>query len=235
MTMNTNFGLGGTIQPASAFKDRSESFTIDNFQIQITGALLEIGFENDDESENARLVVDQLLGGLSMDNNLRFTIDLNQAWKTEPEGGRALSITISETVNVSDRIVTTTTIIKKGLSYIVSKFDSYDLKNQVELVSKCQKDPTLALAVKYFSEEVIDQERPMYGIYKAIESLAGKVGGREKLGILAGRNKKYVDEVMETANTFRHTAGGHSRQLLTDNECHDRAKLLIDAYAKSII
>jgi hypothetical protein len=53
------------------------------------------------------------------------------------------------------------------------------------LVKKSQISPALAKALPYFSAEVVDDERPLYGIYKAVEALCEWLpGGRGALGIL---------------------------------------------------
>jgi hypothetical protein len=61
-----------------------------------------------------------------------------------------------------------------------------------------------------------------------------KSKGREALGGLAGHDKKYVDDVMETAELTRHHNDPNARQVLTEEECRSRARILIDAYANSI-
>jgi hypothetical protein len=78
----------------------------------------------------------------------------------------------------------------------------------------------------------------LYGIHKALEELAAAVGGRAKLAALANQPEKYVADVMETTQRAWHSPGWlarkKARQLLDDNECRARARLLIDAYQKSI-
>jgi len=50
---------------------------------------------------------------------------------------------------------------------------------------------------------------------------------------LANHAEKYVSDVRETTQLTRH-ARTQARQLLTDAECRERARILIDAFAKSI-
>ena len=60
------------------------------------------------------------------------------------------------------------------------------------MVSKALGDTTLRTALRYFNEEVVDDNRPLYGIYKAIEVIAHHLGndGWKQLAALAGKNKK---------------------------------------------
>lgn len=83
--------------------------------------------------------------------------------------------------------------------------------------------------MRYLNEEVVGDDRPLYGIYKALEALTktlGKGSGRSKLGKLAGHNEKYVDDVMQTAQTTRHHDDPNARRLLTETECLERARNL---------
>lgn len=83
---------------------------------------------------------------------------------------------------------------------------------------------------------MVGDDRPLYGIYKALEALTSAVGsdGRALLGALAGEDKKFVSDVMETAQTTRHHAHPNARALLSEGECRERARRLIDAYAQSL-
>jgi hypothetical protein len=62
--------------------------------------------------------------------------------------------------------------------------------------------------------------------------------GREGLGMLIGLSgkaaKKYVDDIMQTAQLTRHDNDPNAQRILTDEECKERAKLLIEAFAKTI-
>ncbi len=98
----------------------------------------------------------------------------------------------------------------------------------------------MAKALQYFSEEVVDDERPLYGIYKAVEALCESLpGGRGALGMLAGcpnkkAGKRYVDDIMQTSGLTRHHNDRNAQPILTDAECKERARVLIEAFANSI-
>ena len=59
------------------------------------------------------------------------------------------------------------------------------------------------------------------------------VGGREKLARLVGQGVRYVDDLMQTTQIMRH-ARTQAKRVLVDEECRQRAKILIEAYAGAI-
>jgi len=91
----------------------------------------------------------------------------------------------------------------------------------------------LAKALRYFSEELLDDDRPLYGVYKVLEAICHAVGGWGKLAQLVNKPEKYVSDVRETTQLTRH-ARTQARQLLSDQECYACARILIDVFAKSI-
>ena len=125
-----------------------------------------------------------------------------------------------------------TEVTATGTARVVEPgFDSEALDRQTTLVEKCLGDAALYSAVKYFDEEVIDTKRPLYGIHKAIEALSKECGGRAALGNLVGKDKTFVDGIMQTAQLTRPHEDPNAKRILTDEECKERAKLLIMAYA----
>lgn len=96
------------------------------------------------------------------------------------------------------------------------------------------QDPVLAEAIEHFTSEVVDDKCPLYGIYKSIEVIT-KHMGRKNLALLAKKPEKFVQDLMETANSQRHpTISGESKRKLSDQECQSRARLLIQAYMDSL-
>ena len=146
-----------------------------------------------------------------------------------------IRLTLSDTVKVCADIRVSQVIIQGKARIVTAAYDSAKLSTYSSQGGKSQRSTALANALKYFSEETINDERPLYGIYKAIEALAAAVtGGREALGKLVGHGKAYVDDVMQTAQLTRHHNDANARKILTDQQCKERAKILIDAFAKSI-
>jgi len=173
------------------------------------------------------------LAAHNLENGTNYRVDLNQNWQMRFQGMRVLGIQVSDKLSMTEslgirvnqaNIASRAQLVKPG-------FDSETLDRQTPLVEKCRKDTVLKSALTYFSEEVIDNDRPLYGVYKAIEALSKKCGGRAALGKLVGKGKTFVDEVMQTAQLTRHHEDPHAERMVTDQECKERAKLLITAYA----
>jgi len=239
--MEMPYSLRGSILPSHPFKGTDEFFTIESFAIAVKDSILEIGFADAAEADRARKIVSTYLDAHSFSTGIRFTIDLNQSWERRTDGTKLIAMTLSDTASsMTDNVqMATVSATISGKARIVSPdFDSRHLANQTPLVAKAEKYPALGSALKYFSTEVVDDDRPLYGIHKAIEELVSALGsgsaGRAKLGTLVGQGKTFVDEVMQTAQTERHFSRYKAHRVLTDQECRHRAKLMIEAYAKTL-
>ena len=111
--------------------------------------------------------------------------------------------------------------------------------NNTEMVKKCIKDRSLSKALRLYAEEVAEERRSLYGIYKIIEELAAnlrEVGGgdgSQLLGKLAGHSKKYIKDLKQSTQHKRH-ARTQARKVLSEEECRKRVKIIIEAYANFI-
>jgi hypothetical protein len=232
--VETSFGLAGAIIPPF---HKSQSWVSGSFQLSVENGVIVIGYEDEALAGEAREVVKLYLAAHNLENGTNYQVDLNQSWQTHAGGSKTIGMEFSETLSMTGSLsarVTQATIT--GRARIVSPgFDSETLDNQTALVDKCRKEPALASALTYFNEEVIDDDRPLYGIYKAIEALTKALpGGREALGKLAGHDEKYVTDVTQTAQLTRHHDDPDAKRVLTDEECKERAKILIRAYANAV-
>jgi len=232
--VTTSFGLRGTIIPPF---QKSQSWISGSFQLSVESGVIAIGYEDEALVDKAREVVKLYLAAQNFENGTNYHVDLNQSWQTHASGSKTIGMNFSEKLSMTESLsvqVTQATIT--GRARIVSPgFDSETLDNRTAFVDKCHKDPELASALTYFNEEVIDDDRPLYGVYKAIEALTKALpGGREALGKLAGYNKTYVTDVTQTAQLTRHHNDADAKRVLTDEECKERAKILIRAYASTV-
>jgi hypothetical protein len=201
--------------------------------------VIEIGYNDAAEEDRAREIVRQCLAGLTLERGVRYTADLNQSWETKTGGGEHVRVSIHDSFHLDDTVRTTTVTLGGKTRIVTADYDSTMVSNAADLAKKSLGDPTLAKALTFYSEEVVDDDRPLYGVYKAIEALTqalepSKGAGRVALAKLVGQGKKYVDDVMETAELTRHHNDPDARLLLTEAECRNRARILIEAYAKSI-
>jgi hypothetical protein len=226
--MDTSYGLRGEIAPKGALGEFGETFKSGPFEISLNAGLLEIGFEDPALSDQARELARQYLAATAFVRGQHLAIDLNMSWAKNSSGGKDISLSVFEVLNVTAELgAVTTSVDITGKAAIVKTFDSRSLASQQDLVSKAGKDPALNSALQYFNEEVANHDRPLYGIYKALEALTKALGhnGRAMLGAFAGKSKKYVDDVMQTAQTTRHHKPSNAKSLLTESECRDGQRL----------
>lgn len=208
---------------------KPQLWTYGPFKLSVENGAIAIGYEDEALTGKAQEVVKLYLAAHNLENGTNYHVDLNQSWRINPGEGKTIGAEFSEkvgfTASVSARITGRAHVIING-------FDSESFGNQTALVEKCGKDPALASALSYFHEEVVDNNRPLYGIYKAVEALTKVLPGRQSaLGKLAGYDKRYVGDVMQTAQLTRHHEDPNAKRVLTDEECKERAMILIRAYA----
>lgn len=71
-----------------------------------------------------------------------------------------------------------------------------------------------------------------------MEELTKKVGGSKKLAELIQKNEKYIKEIDQSCQEHRHSLlwiiTKRVQSPLTDQECIERAKFIIQSYASSI-
>jgi len=232
------FGIRGELIPAEAFRDIKEDITYkDNIIVSVHDKVLEVGYDKEIDKERAQNIVQDFVTSWSFRNGAKIEVNLNMSWKPDINGNRAIGIEMHESVKACARIMTTAT--KKGMSYVVKQHsDSYSFINDISLVKKAENDHVLSLILRYFYEEVLDAEKPKVGIYRIVEELDKKMGGREKLASLVGEDKKYINDIMESVQEHRHSRAWLDyrkvRVILSDQEGINRARKLIQAYAKCI-
>lgn len=237
--MNKPFGFRGALGPKSAFDKVEDSLSFGNILILIKDGIFEVGYDKEDEKERALRISSSLIASWSKRNNIKIEIEFNQSWKMQPDGNRFIGINLHDEIKATDRIITTTATIK-GMAYIIKpQYDSYSFSNDVENARNSEKDETLALALKYFHEEVVNNKKPMYGIHKAIEQIIKHLpGGRNKLAEIAECDRNYIDDLMTTVQTQRHSEEWlrlkKIGKIIDEQECVARTRNLIDAYSKSI-
>jgi hypothetical protein len=228
--VETKYGLRGSIVPGGI---ADESFDFEGFPVTINGDVIEIGFNDSGDQDRAKEIVRRHLAAFSLQSSIGYTTDLNQSWALNPGGINDISISVADRARVDDSVRMTQVTIGGTARVVSPDFESVRVSNGSDLVRKSFRDPALAKALTYFSEEVIDDNRPLYGVYKAFEELRHAVGGEENLAKLVGQTKSYVEAIRRTTQLTRH-AITQATQALTEAECCMRMRILIEAYAKSI-
>ncbi|HRZ19150.1 MAG TPA: hypothetical protein P5136_03780 [Methanofastidiosum sp.] len=236
---NKKYGFEGTVNPTSISKGFSEHWEKNNIVYSIENTVFKVEFDNEEQEDEARKTANLFISSWNLNNNTHLIVDFNHSWRPGENNRKNSSLKLSESLTLRD---TTKTIHKasseRGL-YVVGEFKSDSFIENSLLVEKALKDEALGQAIEFYSEEVTDSKRPLYGIYKAVESLTNHLGkeypkkGRKVLGELAGKNKKFVDEIMQSTEFQRHS-DPKAEKKLSDEECKSRTKILIQAYADSL-
>lgn len=230
----SRYGLRGELRPKYPFEDHVEELSVDGMKVIVENGVISISYDSESDEVHAGEIIKQLLHIWSFRNEVKITADLNQRWHLEPQGNKNISLSLSEEIKATD-FVLVTTISSERNAKITGKaaYDSRNFENDLVMLTKSSKDASLKKALEFYYEEVIDSKRPLYGVYKAVEELYKNLGGMDKLANLAGKNKKYVEDIKQTAETTRH-ARTLGKKKLSLEECKERAKTLIEAYARSI-
>jgi hypothetical protein len=249
--MNKPFGAQGEIVNFP-FKDVHAPFYNHNgIEIELKDGILYVGVDDESKLEDAKELARTYLSAWSLRQNIKVGVDFNHTWKTNAQGNEAHFLELHESAQVADRVQIQTvthqvTRNATGRAKVVTQqmYDSASPAHDTPMVNKALKDTALKNALRHFSEEIVSDNRPLNGVYKAIQELALHLGkgseskGKAELAKLIGKNEKYVSDIMETTQTDRHSekwlALKNAKAVLSDNECKERARLLINAYANQL-
>lgn len=233
------YGFQGTISPSNIIKELSENWEQNNILYSIENSVFKAEFDTEEQEEEAKKIANIHIAAWNFTNNTHLVVDFNHSWKPGENGAKNYSLRLTENLKISD----SNSIIHKANSerglYVIGKFYSISFKENSSLVDKASRDDALREALEFYSEEVTDSKRPLYGIFKAVETLTKHLNkeypqkGRKVLGKLAGENERFVQDIMESADFQRH-ANPRAKRKLSDEECKNRTKKLILAYANSL-
>jgi hypothetical protein len=220
--MTKKFGIRGELN-GYPWKDATEQFEEDGIEISIHDGVIEVGYDTATDKERAERLAHLYLNANTLRTGTKITVNFNYSWVENASGGVDHSIELSDQVKVTDRLqIRTNQATITGKARIVSPqdHDSASFTNDTEMVHKALQDTTLEKALGYFAQEVTDDDRPLYGAYKAIEAITEHFGrnGRQQLGSLVGKGKSYVDDLMQTAQHTRHAITSAGKPL-TEDEC----------------
>ena len=236
---NRKYGFEGAINPSNLIKDLSEDWEENNVFYSIENAVFKAEFDKEEQKEAARKTANLFISSWNFNNNTHLTVDFDHSWKPGENTCRNHTLELSEKLTLNDSLKGIHKASSERGIYVVGKFNSNSFMENSSLVSKALKDDALRKAIEFYSKEVTSSKRPLYGIYKAVESLTKHLDkehprkGRTILGKLAGKNKRFVDEIMQSTDFQRHSSP-NTKKKLTDTECISRTKALILAYADSI-
>ena len=219
------------------FQDLEETiYDKSGITIKIKDGILYIEVDEIAKIEEGKSIANLYIAQWTFRNNVKLSIQYNTEWKLDQGGIKGYFLEVEDPLEIIDRVITTTQNIQ-GKAMIVTQemYDSASFANDSVMVDKVQKYPILQSVINYYSQEVIGDDRPLYGIYKAIEAITDYLGtrktdGRSKLAQLINQPPSYVDDIMQTSQLTRHHKT-MATQKITDEECRQRTKKLIAAFA----
>ncbi|MFA5996957.1 MAG: hypothetical protein WC791_00550 [Candidatus Paceibacterota bacterium] len=232
------FGIRGTLFPKGTFKDVSNDILHNDMLISIHDEIIEVGFNIEEDRTRAEKIARDYIASWSFRNNTKATSDFCQSWKPDVNGNKVIELNLHEDLGVSDHHIVTTTVTIKGLSYVIKPLgDSYSFENDADILNKKNGDETLSLVLQYYHNEVMGADRPKVGVYRIIEKLMHEVGGEEPLSKMVGESKKYVNEIKQSTQEHRHSLGlaNGAKAIISQEECINRTRKLIQAYIDSLI
>ena len=237
--MNKPYGFAASVTPSTEFHEE-QPIVLDGIEISVHAGHLEVGYDHEEDEHKARRMARILVDAWRARTRVALEVGFDQAatWKPNSQGGKDMAIPLSDQATATDRLCVTRETTGENGEPVVIESDSYSILNDVQMTVKALNHKPLEDALRFYSQEGLDPKRPLYGIFKAIESITKRLpGGRKELGKLAGEPEstaeKFVGDVMQTANSIRHSnpTGG---PVLSEQECKDRAYILICAYADSL-
>lgn len=220
------------------WQDVRDEIERDGILISVHDGVMDVEYDSAVDEAQAKQLAQVYLDAHVFRTGTKITADFNHRWEVMDTGETAHLLDITDVAHLTDRVqVTRHQISISGTASIATQdaHDSASFTNDSALVHKALNDETLERALHYFAQEAVDAERARYGIYKAIEVITKHLGkdGRDKIAALAGKGKSYVGDLMQAAQFARHATTTAQVQL-SDDECRQRAKSLIQAYADSL-
>lgn len=220
------------------YNDVRESIPWLDTPVEIEGCRMLVGYEREEQQEEAQEFAELCVYSWALRHRMSINL-IEVTTKTWTADGKGVSTAeLSDKVQFSGRLVATHTRMAGASVALSTEIDTASFVKDAETARKALACPPLRTALRYFSEEVVGSERPLYGVYKALEVLCLDLGvgkievGKTALAALVGEHKNYVADVMETTQLQRHALTA-ARQRCTENDCRERAARLIGAYAET--
>ncbi|HEU5187881.1 MAG TPA: hypothetical protein VFT87_05275 [Candidatus Saccharimonadales bacterium] len=210
--------------------------------LKIKDGIIELTYDSKEYEVAAQAMARAYFDAYIVRTGYKIKASFNHTWEVKDNGGKDYKLYISDVVplteNISISLFTHQRTIT-GTSTIITKesYDSASLEQDTEMASRIRSNHTLQRAMHYYAHEVVGAERPMAGIYNAIEvitnSLGGSTKGRAALAEIAGKSFRYVDNLMQATQPTRHP-DPNTKIELSIEEASERAKILITAFANSL-
>jgi len=183
------------------------------------------------------------LSAWSERQELKIRVEFDHTWEKISQDIQNSQLEQADEAKVTEPIQAQVTTHQISIPTRVSlmsqqMIDGASFTNDRVMFHKAQQYPALKSALTHYHDEIIGNDRPLYGCYKAIEAMANYLGsnkyeGRKLLAQKTGKNLSYVSDIIQSAEVKRHDRTSSSKKL-EDDECRRRTKILIDAFANSL-
>ncbi len=238
--MDKKFGISAELTGYLG-KDVNYEKDVDGIHLNVHDGIIELSYDVATDEPRAKELAVAYINAYILRTDLKITEHFNHSWQKSQTGATNHSMQFASEVKMSSRLqgVSTHQKTQSAAARIVTQdaFDSASFANDSAMASKTLADITLKRALHYYAREVVDADRPLSGIYNAVEVITNHLGGdkvgRPKLAALARKNSSYVSDLMQATQATRHP-DPNTVVRLSENECKDRAKILINAYAQSV-
>jgi len=164
--MNTPFGFQGAIRSSAAFDGPIDTFTLDSITVTVEGGVFSVGYQREDQEQEARRLAGALIDTWMFRHNAKVSVDFNQSWRVEADGHRSVFVHLHAEGRAGAAAYATLTERDEHGNDITRVINPSSFANDQGLAEKACRDRTLEMALHYFTREVIEDERPLYGIYK---------------------------------------------------------------------
>lgn len=177
--MSNLYGFSSKLQPAALFKKIEENWTTEDIAFNVKDGEFQVSYDDPTKQSLAEQLAKHFVQAFSLNENTKVTIDFNHTWKPS-NTGRQYAISFQEKLELKYQI--SHTVHSERSAKVIGTDNNISFKVNEKIVIKMLQDPVLAEAIEHFTSEVVDDKRPLYGIYKSIEVITKHMGKHDGYG-----------------------------------------------------
>jgi hypothetical protein len=170
--MNKPYGFAASVTPSTEFHEE-QPIVLDRIEISVHAGHLEVGYDHEEDEHEARHKTRLLVDAWRARTRVAVEVGFDQAatWKPNSQGGKDMAIPLSDQATATDRLCVTRETTGENGEPVVIKSDTHSILNDIPMTVKALRHKPLEDALRFYSQEGLDPKRPLYGIFKAIESI----------------------------------------------------------------
>ena len=182
--MDKTFGAQGNISKFP-FKDLQETiYNQDGIEIVVKDGIIAVGVDDKSDLEKAKELACLYLSAWSERQEYKIHVEFNHTWEKIAQDIQSSQLEQADEAEASESIQTQVTTHQISIPTRVSlisqqMIDGASFTNDRAMFNKAQQYPALKSALTHYYDEIIDNDRPLYGCYKAIEAMANYLGSNK--------------------------------------------------------